>query len=60
MPFEHFKTLVNLISDHENFQTKGQKKQAPVKLQLAVFLHKIGGKSNIFEICSQFGIAERT
>ena len=60
MPPKHFKTLVNLISDHEIFQTKGQKKQASVELQLAVFLHRIGGKSNIFEICSRFGIAEGT
>ncbi|CAI2184641.1 321_t:CDS:2, partial [Funneliformis geosporum] len=37
-----------------------KKKQASVELQLAVFLHRIGGKSNIFEICLQFGIAEGT
>ena len=60
MPPKHFKTLVNLISDHKIFQTKGQKKQASVELQLAVFLHRIGGKSNIFEICLRFGIAEGT
>ncbi|CAI2200686.1 13987_t:CDS:1, partial [Funneliformis geosporum] len=30
------------------------------ELQLAVFLHRIGGKSNIFEICSRFGIVEGT
>ena len=57
---ENFKILVNLISDHEIFQIKGQRKQAPVELQLAVFLHRIGGKSNIFEICSRFGISEGT
>jgi len=60
MTSENFKILVNLISDHEIFQIKGQRKQAPVELQLAVFLHRIGGKSNIFEICSRFGISEGT
>ena len=58
MTSENFKILVNLISDHEIFQIKGQRKQAPVELQLAVFLHRIGGKSNIFEICSRFGISQ--
>ena len=60
MPPKHFKTLVNLISDYKIFQTKGQKKQASVKLQLAVFLYRIRGKSNIFEICLQFEIATGT
>jgi len=31
-----------------------------VELQLAIFLHRIGSRSDIFNICSKFGIGEGT
>ncbi|GBC48126.2 putative nuclease HARBI1 [Rhizophagus irregularis DAOM 181602=DAOM 197198] len=34
--------------------------QAPVELQLAIFLRRISSKEDIFGLCSRFGIAEET
>ena len=31
-----------------------------MKLQLAIFLHRIESRSDIFNICSKFGIGEET
>ena len=60
MTSESFKRLVQLISSHDIFKSNGNRKQAPVELQLAIFLHRIGSKSDIFNICSKFGIGEGT
>ena len=57
---ENFKALVNLLSTHPIFQSNNVKQQAPVELQLAVFLRKLGSKDNVFSICSRYGIAEGT
>ncbi|GBC00351.1 hypothetical protein RclHR1_03820016 [Rhizophagus clarus] len=57
---ENFKKLVNLLSSHSIFQTNNVKKQAPVELQLAVFLRRLGSKEDVFSICSLYGIAEGT
>ena len=55
---ESFKILVNLLNTHSIFQSNNVKQQAPVELQLAVFLRRLGSKENIFSICSRYGIAE--
>ena len=60
MTSESFKKLVQLISSHDIFKSNSQRKQAPVELQLALFLHRLGSRSDIFNICSKFGIAEGT
>ena len=57
---ENFKSLVNLIKNHSIFQSNGPKQQAPVELQLAVFLRRLGSRSDIFSICSNYGISEGT
>jgi hypothetical protein len=57
---ENFEKLVNLLSSHSIFQTNSVKKQAPVELQLAVFLRRLGSKEDVFSICSRYGIAEGT
>src|SRR3990170_8521601 len=58
MTSESFKTLVQLISSHDIFKSNSERKQVPVELQLAIFLHRIGSKSDIFNICLKFGIGE--
>src|ERR1043165_6367221 len=55
-----FTKLVQLISSHDIFKSNSKRKQAPVELQLAIFLHRIGSRSDIFNICSKFGIGEGT
>ncbi len=60
MTSESFKKLVQLISSHNIFKSNSQRKQAPVELQLAIFLHRIGSRSDIFNICSKFDIGEGT
>ena len=57
---ENFKSLVNLIKNHSIFQNNSSKQQAPVELQLAVFLRRLGLKNNIFLICSNYRITEET
>jgi hypothetical protein len=57
---ETFKSLVNLIKNHLIFQSNNLKQQAPVELQLAVFLRRLGSRNDIFSICSNYGIAEGT
>ena len=57
---ENFKSLVNLIKNHSIFQNNSPKQQAPVELQLAVFLRRLGSRNDIFSICSNYGIAEGT
>ena len=57
---ENFKSLVNLIKNHSIFQSNGPKQQAPVELQLAVFLRRLGSRSDIFSICSNYVISEGT
>src|SRR6266540_597801 len=60
MTSESFKKLVQLISSHNIFKSNSQRKQAPVELQLAIFLHRIESRSDIFNICSKFDIGEET
>lgn len=60
MTSESFKKLVQLISSHDIFKSNSERKQAPVELQLAIFLHRVGSRSDIFNICSKFGIGEGT
>src|SRR5437764_14957245 len=54
----HFQNLILKIELHSIFQPTGNKPQAPVELQLAIFLRKIGSKDEIFGICSRYGISE--
>lgn len=55
-----FQSLLIKIKSHSVFQPTGTKPQAPVELQLAIFLRRIGSKDEIFGICSRYGIAEGT
>src|SRR5687767_2583210 len=57
---ESFKILVNLLNTHSIFQSNNMKQQAPVELQLAVFLRRLGSKEDVFSLCSHYGIAEGT
>ncbi|PKY14463.1 hypothetical protein RhiirB3_519639 [Rhizophagus irregularis] len=57
---ENFKALVNNLIDHPMFQSNNTKQQAPVELQLAVFLRRLGSKEDVFSVCSRYGIAEGT
>ncbi|CAI2171053.1 3234_t:CDS:2 [Funneliformis geosporum] len=52
--------LINNIEIHTVFQSTGNKQQAPVELQLAIFLRRVGSKDDIFSICSRYGISEGT
>ena len=56
----HFKQLANLICSHPIFSSQGNKPQACVEFQLAVFLCRLGSTGSLFEICSRFGIGEGT
>lgn len=56
----NFQKLVSLLVTHPIFQNNSNLLQAPVELQIAIFLRRIGSKENIFELCSRFGIAEET
>lgn len=60
MDSQSFQNLIKKIETHLIFQSSGNKQQAPVELQLAIFLRRIGSKDEIFSICSRFGIAEGT
>jgi hypothetical protein len=57
---QSFQNLITTIKTHSIFQSTGNKKQAPIELQLAIFLRRIGSKDEIFGICSRFGISEGT
>jgi hypothetical protein len=57
---QSFQNLITTIETHSIFQSTGNKKQAPIELQLAIFLRRIGSKDEIFGICSRFGISEGT
>jgi hypothetical protein len=52
MDFQSFQNLLIKIELHSIFQSTGNKQQAPVELQLAIFLRRIGSKDEIFGICS--------
>src|SRR6266498_5673934 len=59
--FPHnFQQLANLIRFHPVFLSQGNKPQACVKLQLAVFLFRLGSTGSLFEVCSRFEIGEGT
>ena len=60
MNSDNFQKLVSILVCHPIFQNNSNNLQAPVELQLAILLRRIGSKENIFEICSRFGIAEGT
>ena len=60
MDSQSFQSFIKKIETHSIFQSSGNKQQAPVELQLAIFLHRIGSKDEIFSICSRFGISEGT
>jgi hypothetical protein len=57
---QSFQNLITKIKTHSIFQPSGNKQQAPVELQLGIFLRRIGSKDEIFSICSRFGISEGT
>ncbi len=59
MEQQQFNKLVQILHD-TIFQSKGNKPQAPVELQLAIFLRRLGSKDEIFSICSRFGVSEGT
>src|SRR5256885_9790819 len=58
MDSQSFQNIILKIESHSIFQPTGNKPQAPVELQLAIFLRKIGSKDEIFGICSRYGISE--
>ncbi|CAB5115130.1 unnamed protein product [Rhizophagus irregularis] len=55
-----FQQLANLIRSHHVFSSQGNKPQACVEFQLAVFLCRLGSTGSLFEVCSRFGIGEGT
>ena len=57
---ENFKFLVNLIKNYSIFQNNSPKQQAPVELQLVVFLRRLGSRNDIFLIYSNYEIAKGT
>ena len=52
MDSQSFQNLITNIEIHSIFQSTGNKQQAPVELQLAIFLRRMGSKNEIFSICS--------
>src|SRR5436190_20751620 len=60
MDSQSFQNLITNIETHSIFQSTGNKQQAPVELQLAIFLRRVGSKDEIFSICSRYGISEGT
>ncbi|CAI2170062.1 15055_t:CDS:2, partial [Funneliformis geosporum] len=56
----NFYKLLSLIKTYPIFNTNNNKQQADISLQLAVFLHRLASKGDIFTICALFGIAEGT
>ena len=60
MEKQQFNKLVQVLQDDTIFQNGGSKPQAPVELQLAIFLRRLGSKDDIESICSRFGVSEGT
>ena len=60
MEKQQFNKLVQILQNDTIFQSKGNKPQAPVELQLAIFLRRLGSKDDILSICSRFGVSEGT
>jgi hypothetical protein len=56
----HFQQLADLICSHPIFSSQGNKPQACIEFQLAVFLCRLGSTGSLFEVCSRFGIGEGT
>jgi hypothetical protein len=56
----HFQQLADLIRSHPIFSSQGNKPQACIEFQLAVFLCRLGSTGSLFEVCSRFGIGEGT
>jgi len=56
----HFQQLANLIRPHPVFSSQGNKPQACVEFQLAIFLFRLGSTGSLFGVCSRFGIGEGT
>jgi hypothetical protein len=56
----YFQQLANLIRFHPVFSSRGNKPQACVEFQLAVFLCRLGSTGSLFEVCSRFEIGEGT
>ncbi|GBB93005.1 hypothetical protein RclHR1_00210001 [Rhizophagus clarus] len=56
----NFQQLANLIRSHPVFLSRGNKPQACVEFQLAVFLCRLGSTGSLFEVCARFGIGEGT
>ncbi|EXX63376.1 hypothetical protein RirG_152920 [Rhizophagus irregularis DAOM 197198w] len=56
----NFQQLANLIRSHHVFSSQGNKPQACVEFQLAVFFCRLGSTGSLFEVCSRFGIGEGT
>ncbi|EXX64371.1 hypothetical protein RirG_143350 [Rhizophagus irregularis DAOM 197198w] len=60
MHHHSFQQLANLIRSHHVFSSQGNKPQAYVEFQLAVFLCRLGSTGSLFEVCSRFRIGEGT
>ena len=60
MDSQSFQNLLMKIKSHLIFQSSDNKLQAPVELQLAIFLWRIGSKDEIFSICLRYGISKGT
>jgi hypothetical protein len=60
MDSQSFQNFLIKIQSHPIFQPTSNNQQAPVELQLAVFLRRVGSKDEIFGICSRYGISEGT
>ena len=58
MKKQQFNRLVQILQYDIIFQNKGNKLQAPVELQLAIFLWRLGSNDDIMSICSRFGVSE--
>ena len=52
MEKQHFIKLVQVLQNDTIFQSEGNKSQAPVEFQLAIFLRRLGFKDDIVNICS--------
>jgi hypothetical protein len=60
MDSQSFQNLITNIETHAIFQPTGNKPQASVELQLAIFLRRVGSKDEVFSVCSRYGISEGT
>ncbi|RGB22591.1 hypothetical protein C1646_634058, partial [Rhizophagus diaphanus] len=56
----NFQNFVFLLITYQIFQNNSNYLQAPVELQLAIFLKRIGSKEDIFGLCSRFEIIKGT